>query len=580
MRVVIAGVAVGLLAAVVPGADAAARRVAVAPGSYAGANPQNGQPITFYVAVDRKHVQNVNIPIVLVDCLPAGTFPASDSLLIASAAINRRGAFSGKGSQTGVFDGSAARFTYAFSGRLRKATRSRPASASGTFSERITFNDGVARACTSRRRAWKATRDQQAPQRRHPPTAGSYAGANPQNGQPLRFYVAADRRHVQNISIPIVLVPCVPAGTFPADDHLGIASAQIKPDGSFAGAGSQRGLFAGSPATFSYHFRGNFEGPSLAGVGRASGSFRVDIAFNDGVPRHCTSNTRSWSVQRDSQPPQTRVPAAAGTYSGANPQNGQPLRFYVAPDHKRLLDISIPILLTPCAPTGVFPAGDHLDLAGTTIRPDGSFVASGSQNGIFAGAPATFAYAFSGVFEGTDSAGVARAGGAFREDITFSDGVVHHCTSNTQSWFARRDQQPPQTSPFPLAGTYQGANPQNGQPVTFDVAPGNHAVASISVPIVLVACAPAGAFPATDSITLTGASIKADGSFVATGSEVAVFAGSPATFTFRFAGNFEGVNASGRNRAGGTFREDITFNDGVVHHCTSNTQSWLATRTP
>jgi hypothetical protein len=85
-------------------------------------------------------------------------------------------------------------------------------------------------------------------------------------------------------------------------------------------------------------------------------------------------------------------------------------------------------------------------------------------------------------------------------------------------------------------------------------------------------------FPQFDAITLAGAPISPNGSFSAAGSEVATFGGAPATFTFRFSGNFEGVNGSGRNRAGGTLREDITVDDGTVHHCTSNTQSWVALR--
>ena len=56
------------------------------------------------------------------------------------------------------------------------------------------------------------------------------------------------------------------------------------------------------------------------------------------------------------------------------------------------------------------------------------------------------------------------------------------------------------------------------------------------------------------------------------------YAGKPAKFTYTFRGNFHGVAPSGAARAAGTFRETMTFTDSTKETCTSNTQSWTASR--
>ena len=82
----------------------------------------------------------------------------------------------------------------------------------------------------------------------------------------------------------------------------------------------------------------------------------------------------------------------------------------------------------------------------------------------------------------------------------------------------------------------------------------------------------------TFGILKTG--INRDGSFTAKTSQDGVFAGTKAKFTYTFTGYFQGVNASGAATAAGMFREDIVFTDSTVRTCTSNDQSWTATRSP
>ena len=73
--------------------------------------------------------------------------------------------------------------------------------------------------------------------------------------------------------------------------------------------------------------------------------------------------------------------------------------------------------------------------------------------------------------------------------------------------------------------------------------------------------------------------LNSNGSFTATTTQTGVYNGYPAKFTYTFRGNFHGVGPSGAARAAGTFQETVTFTDTTKRTCTSNVQSWTATRT-
>jgi hypothetical protein len=132
---------------------------------------------------------------------------------------------------------------------------------------------------------------------------GSYAGANRQNGNPITLFVTANRKSVLNISIPVVTIACTPPGRFPRYDRLGILKAAVEPGGSFVAKGSQTGVFAGTRARFTYSFRGRFQRATASRAATAAGQFREDIVFTDSTTHRCTSDNRSWSVTRTSDPP-------------------------------------------------------------------------------------------------------------------------------------------------------------------------------------------------------------------------------------------------------------------------------------
>jgi hypothetical protein len=127
-----------------------------------------------------------------------------------------------------------------------------------------------------------------------------------------------------------------------------------------------------------------------------------------------------------------------GSYTGRNPQNGQPITLFVSAGGTNVVNISIPGVIIACTPPGQYPTYDHLGILQASIEPNGSFTAKASQDGVFAGTKATFTYSFTGYFEGVNASGAATAAGLFREDIVFTDSTIRTCTSNDQSWTATR----------------------------------------------------------------------------------------------------------------------------------------------
>jgi hypothetical protein len=262
------------------------------PGTYSLYNGSR----TFFVAPGGRSVLNIAIA-VSVTCTPAASSaPSSDYLAIARAAIGRGGSFAGKASQSGLFAGFPATFTYSFAGHFTAATASGAASTAGSFREDILFKDNVTHRCTSNTQSWSAIKTGPIPQLTSLVQAGKYSLYN--GGR--TFSVAPGRRSMLNIAIAGVSVACIPAASgAPSSDQIVIAQAAIKPDGSFAGKASQNGVFAGSHAKFTYSFTGNFQGLNSSGGATVAGVFREDIVFTDSAGTHtCTSNNQVWTAIR------------------------------------------------------------------------------------------------------------------------------------------------------------------------------------------------------------------------------------------------------------------------------------------
>ena len=554
-----------------------------APGSYRGTSPDNNNnTLTFYVAAKGTTLQDAT-SFVSLDCAP-NSVVVNDYYTLANATIAANGSFTGSATQHGVIRVSGinypARFSYALTGRFSGTT------ASGKFRETLTYNDGTAQTCTTDDLAWSATRDTQGTQTTTAPPTGSYHGTSPDNNNnTLTFYVAAKGTTLQDAT-SFVSLDCAPNSVV-VNDYYTLANATIAANGSFTGSATQHGVIRVSginyPATFSYVLTGHFHSVNNTGVERAAGTFRETLTYNDGTAQTCTTDDLAWSATRDTQGTQTTTAPPTGSYHGTSPDNNNnTLTFYVAAKGTTLQDATSFVSLD-CAPNSVV-VNDYYTLANATIAANGSFTGSATQHGVIRVSginyPATFSYVLTGHFHSVNNTGVERAAGTFRETLTYNDGTAQTCTTDDLAWSATRDTQGTQTTTAPPTGSYHGTSPDNNNnTLTFDVSSDSTTINDVSTPDSLY-CAP-NSHVLTDSFVLSGVDIAADDSFNGSASQMGVVhVGSndyAATYNYLFTGHFHALDSTGHERAAGTFRERITYNDGTAQTCTTDDLPWSAT---
>ena len=544
-------------------------------GSYSGSESQNGNGISFYISASRKSVQDVSIPLTGLNCTPGNT-GIGNHLSVASVAIGSTGSFSSTTTQHGVLSGYPATFTYTFKGGFHGVNTAGAEQANGTYSETIKYTDSVARTCATGSQTWKVARDSQPTQPTTAPPTGSYSGSESQNGNGISFYVSGSRTTLQDVSIPLTGLDCAP-GNGGFGNHLSVASVALSSTGSFSSTTTQHGVLFGYPATFSYTFRGNFHGVNTSGAERAAGTYSETVTYTDSTARDCTTDSQTWTVARDSQPTQPTTAPPTGSYSGSESQNGNGITLYVSGSKKTLQDVSIPLTGLDCAPgNGGF--GNHLSVASVALSSTGSFSSTTTQHGVLFGYPATFSYTFRGNFHGVNTSGAERAAGTYSETVTYTDSTARDCTTDSQTWKVARDSQPTQPTTAPPAGAYKGSESQNGNGMSFAVSTDQKSLQTVSIPLTGLDCAPGnGGFG--DHLSVASIAIGSTGSFSSTTSASGTVSGHPATFTYTFRGNFHGVNASGAERAAGTYSETITYTDSTARDCTTDGQTWYASRT-
>ncbi len=546
------------------------------PGHYSGSNPQSlsGGEVDLYVSPSGS-IQDVSILSTKLGCAPTKTL--FDHLEIEDVEVESDGAFAAITHQTGVIEGVPAEFTYTVSGDLKENT------ASGSFREDISFNNGTSYSCTTNNQSWTATRDESQSALALPAQPGHYSGTNPQglSGGEVDFYVAPSG-NLQDVSILSTKLGCAPSRTA-IFDHFEIGEVAVGADGSFSAATSQSGVVETAtstfaPATFTYTFSGHVHGAGSSGRPRVAGVFREDIAFENGTSFSCSTNSQSFTSTRDETQSALGLPAQPGHYSGTNPQSlsGGEVDFYVAPSGN-LQDVSILSTRLGCAPSRT-PLFDHFEIDEVAVGADGSFSATGQQTGIIESAPATFTYTFSGHVHGGGPGGRPRIAGSFREDVSFDNGTSYSCTTDNQSWTSTRDEtQSPVALPA-QAGTYRGTNPQglSGGEVDFSVAADGD-LQNVVIAATKLACSPSRT-AIFDHLELAEVQVAADGSFSVTEHQAGVIEGAAATFTYTFRGHVHGGGTNGAPRLAGVFREDISFNNGTAYSCTTDNQSWTSTR--
>jgi hypothetical protein len=263
-----------------------------------------------------------------------------------------------------------------------------------------------------------------------------------------------------------------------------------------------------------------------------------------------------------------------GSYTISTSQNRPGASsLYVSADGMHVQDVTVSTLL-PCTPTYSNGVTDHIQFASIPIAADGSFTSGTvTETGVIGNSPATFSYTLSGQFTGS------QATGSLREDITFNNGTAYSCTTNPQTWSATRDTQGAQTASPPQPGSYTVTTLQNrpGTSTMYVSADGTK-LQDVTVPT-LLECTPVYSNGIGDHIQFASIPIAADGSFTSGPvTETGVIDNQTATFTYTLSGNFHGTTSAGVERIAGQLTEGITFNNGSQISCTTNPQTWWATR--
>jgi hypothetical protein len=136
--------------------------------------------------------------------------------------------------------------------------------------------------------------------------------------------------------------------------------------------------------------------------------------------------------------------------------------------------------------------------------------------------------------------------------------------------------QPPVQNSRVEPGGYSGPQSLSGDVATFFVPAGAGSVLNFSIRTVNSGCAGGGGV--STPFKILKATIKRDRSFTATVSQNGVVNGANAKLIYLVTGYFQGNDAAGAATAAGVYREDVVFTD-TTRKCTTNDQSWTATRT-
>jgi hypothetical protein len=115
-------------------------------------------------------------------------------------------------------------------------------------------------------------------------------------------------------------------------------------------------------------------------------------------------------------------------------------------------------------------------------------------------------------------------------------------------------------------GSYTG---QDASQPSFFVSANGKQVQDVQAPTTL-ACTPGGSL--SNHFEASQLNIGPDGSFSSTTTQTGVIDNAAAHFTYTLTGHFSATNVTG------TFREDVTYTNGVSYTCTTGTKSWTAAR--
>jgi hypothetical protein len=395
------------------------------------------------------------------------------------------------------------------------------------------------------------------------PTPTPPASTAPQPGRYLLsgygttvLWVSPDGAHVQDVAMGTSL-SCSTGGSINSSisiDEIALAAA-----GSFTATQVESSIYGGKPVSVTATVSGQFHGTEVAGT------YRQDVAYEDGSGKTCSTNTQSWSA---------RVDTGQGAQGVAVPQRGRYLLagygttvLWVSPDGEHVQDVAMGTSLS-CNTGSSFNYSFAID--DIAIEGQTAFGSTGVESTLIGGKPVKVTTTFRGHFHGLDGNGNQRVAGSYRQDIVYEDGSHESCTTGARSWSGGVDYTQgsqvlaaPQPGRYLLAGygtTILWVSPDRGH--VQDVVKGTSLTCST------------GASNLNYSFAVTDIPIEGQRTFRTTEVESSMIAGKPVKVTSTFDGHFQGLDGNGNQRVAGSYRQDIAYEDGSHETCTTGTVSW------
>jgi hypothetical protein len=373
------------------------------------------------------------------------------------------------------------------------------------------------------------------------------------------FWVSPDGGHVQDVTKATSLA-CSTGGNL--NSSFSIDEIAIAADSSFTATQVESSIYIGKPVTVTNTVSGQFHGAE------AAGTYRQDVAYQDGSGKTCSTNTQSWSAGIDT---------GQGAQAVAVPQRGRyglsgfgTTVLWVSPDGGHVQDVNKATSLS--CNTGPAPLNYAFSIDDIAIEGQTAFKSTQVEKTLIAGKAVTVTTTFQGHFHGLDGNGNQRVAGSYRQDIAYEDGSGETCTTGAVSWSAGVDSgQGSQALAAPQPGRYG----LSGFGTTvFWVSPDRGHVQDVVMATSLTCST--GATNVQSSFAVTDIPIEGQTTFRTTEEEHTLILGKPVKVTSTFDGHFHGDDGNGNQRVAGSYREDITYEDGSHETCTTGTVSWSA----
>ena len=514
---------------------------AVLPGSYSGSY------LTFDVSPDSSHIQDVSKNYVTLSCTSGATL-TGQTIVINEIPITSPGSFTASETEQGWISGHAVKIVSTFAGDVESSA------ATGSYSQRVVYEDGSGVTCSSGTVAWTASYDSQGNQAAATPVAGSY------NGSYLAFDVSPDGSHIQDVSKNYVTLYCSSGATLTGQTIV-INEIPITGLTTFTKTESEKGWStpSGEEITTSATITGHFHGLTSGGEQRVSGSYVEEVAYEKG--ERCTSDAVAWTASYDSQGNQAAATPVAGSY------NGSYLAFDVSPDGSHIQDVSKNYVTLYCS-SGATLTGQTIVINEIPITGLTTFTKTESEKGWStpSGEEITTSATITGHFHGLTSGGEQRVSGSYVEEVAYEKG--ERCTSDAVAWTASYDSQGNQAAATPVAGSY------NGSYLKFTVPSGGASIENVSKEYVTLYCS-SGTTLTGQTITIGSIPVVGLLSFEEKQTEKSVIGGKTVTITSTFSGHFHGLNTSNEQRVSGSFIQEVQY-EGSDVKCSSGAVAWTA----